>query len=124
MAAPKLRKMISFENLDPKLQEVLKEKYPNGFLGHTTRIETPKETVNVVNLETKDTIYMVKVKLVDKKRKADDDDDDDNDGVDLIPDSGPGMDGDKDEFGDDEEEDNYGDEPVEEGSDDDDDDDN
>lgn len=114
----KARKMISFENLDPKLQEVLKEKYPNGFMGHTQRIETPKETVNVVQFETKDTIYMVKVKLQEKKRRDDDDDDDD---ADLgIPDVVPGLDGEKDEFGDDEEEDSYGDEPVDEGGDDDD----
>lgn len=113
----KARKMISFENLEPKLQEVLKEKYPNGFVGHTQRIETPKETVNVVQFETKDTIYMVKVKLQEKKRKDDDDDDDD---VDLIPDVVPGLDDDKDEFGDDEEEDSYGDEPIDEGGDDDD----
>jgi len=117
----KSRKMISFENLEPKLQEILKEKYPNGFTGHTQRIDTPKETVNVVHFETKDTIYMVKVKLHDKKRREDDDDEED------VPDLGipeVALDGDKDEFGDEEEEDNYGDEPVEEGEGDDDDDDN
>jgi hypothetical protein len=109
----KQRKMISFENLEPKLQEVLKEKYPNGFVGHTQRIETPKETVNVVQFEPKDTIYMVKVKLQEKKRKDDDDDDEE---ADLIPDVAPGLDDDKDEFGDEEEEDGYGDEPVDEAS--------
>ena len=109
----KQRKMISFENLEPKLQEVLKEKYPNGFVGHTQRIETPKETVNVVQFETKDTIYMVKVKLTEKKRKDDDDDDDESE---MIPEVVPGLDGDKDEFGQEEEDDSYGDEPVEEPS--------
>ena len=116
MAAPKQKKMISFENLDKKLQEVLKEKYPNGFAGHTQRIDTPKETLNVVTLETKDTIYMVKIKLTDKKRRDDDDDEDEMSDL-GIPEVA--MDGDKDEFNDDDDgDDSYGDEPVDEGDDD------
>lgn len=114
----KAKKMISFENLDKKLQQVLLEKYPNGFNGHTQRIDTPKETLNVVTLETKDTIYMVKIKLQDKKRREDDEEEEEV--ADLGIPEVAGMDDDKDEFNDNEEEDNYGDEPVEEGGDDDD----
>lgn len=115
----KQRKMISLENLAPELQDLLKSKYPNGFAGHTTKIDTPKETVNVVNLETSDTIYLVKVKLdVKKSKHIDDDDDDDDDSFDI----GEGIGGDKDDFGsdDDDDDDSYDDAPEDDGGDDDD----
>lgn len=122
----KQKKMISFENLPVEIQEMMKKKYPNGFNGHTHRVETPKETFNVVNFETSDAFYMVKVKLVDKKSKAADDDDDESFADDefSVPDAGgTGLDEDKDEFGNDEEEDNYGDKPEDAADDGDDDDD-
>lgn len=109
--------MISFENLPSELQEMLKKKYPNGFAGHTQRIDTPKESLNVVNLETPDVFYMVKVRVVDKKGKNVDDDDDENFADDefSVPDTGEdGLEEDKSEFGNDEEEDNYGDKPEDE----------
>ena len=122
----KQKKMISFENLPAEIQEMMKKKYPNGFIGHTHKVATPKETFNVVNFDTTDVYYMVKVKLVDKKAKANDDDDDESFADDefSVPDTGGGgLEEDKDEFGNDEEEDNYGDKPEEGGDDDDDDDD-
>lgn len=112
----KLRKIISFENLSPELQQLLKEKYPNGFAGHTQRIETPKkETLSVIRLETSDAILMVKVKVEEKKARAIDDDDDDAPTDDFVTADAPDIDDAKDEFGsDDEEDDDYGDEPIEE----------
>jgi hypothetical protein len=117
----KQRKIISFENLSPELQQLLKDKYPNGFAGHTQRIETPKkESLNVIRLETADAILMVKVKVEEKKARPLDDDEDDV-AEDFVPDT-PAIDDAKDEFGnDDEEEDDYGDEPIDEDDDDEDD---
>lgn len=116
----KQRKMISLENLAPELQDLLKSKYPNGFLGHTTKIDTPKETVNVVNLETSDTVYLVKVKLDIKKSKHVDDDDDDDD---FVPEEG-GIGSEKDEFDSDDsdDDDSYDDKADDDGGEDDDDD--
>lgn len=119
----KKKRIISQENLEPKILEMFQKKYPNGYTGFVQNILSPKgETLHVVPLETEDSIFLVKVKITLKKSREDDDDDDFGDD---IPESGDGLDGDKDEFGgNDDEEDNYGDKPEEPGDDDDDDDDN
>lgn len=118
----KKKSIISYEKLSPELQKALKAAYPNGFAGHVQKLQTPKETFNVVNLETKDAIYMVKVKVQEKKSKSVEDDDDDDFTPDdfNVPDTGGGFDGEKDEFGsDDEEEEEYDKPDVDEGDDDD-----
>jgi hypothetical protein len=113
----KKKKIISYENLDPQLQVALRKKYPAGYAGHVQKLQTPKETFTVVPLETKDALYMVKVKYVEKKAKSVDDEEEEFFGDDefTVPDAGgsTGFDGEKDEFGDEEEEDNYGDKPEE-----------
>lgn len=110
----KKKRIISQENLEPKVLEMFLKKYPNGFTGFVQNITSPKgENLHVVPLETDDSIFLVKVKLAVKKTR--DDDDDDDDFADDIPEAGDGIDGDKDEFGSgDDEEDNYGDGPAEE----------
>jgi hypothetical protein len=110
----KKKRIISQENLDPKVLEMFQKKYPNGFTGFV-----PKgENLHVVPLETDDSIFLVKVKVVVKKTREDEDEEDFGDD---IPEAGDGLDGDKDEFGaGDEEEDNYGDEPVDDAGEDDD----
>ncbi len=116
----KKRKIISFENLSPELQEAMRKRYPSGFHGHTQRIDTPKETLTVVSFETDDSIYMVKVKLTDKKSKAVDEEDEEFFGDDefSVPDSSAsgGFEKEKEEFGDEDEDDDYGDKPDEDGN--------
>ncbi len=109
----KAKKIISFENLPANLQAELKKKYPNGYAGHVQKLATPKETFNVVPLETADALYMVKVKYVEKNSKSMDDDDDEFFGDDdfSVPDTGGGFDGEKDEFGSDDEEETEYDKP-------------
>ena len=116
----KKRRIISYENLEPKVQELLHKKFPAGFVGHVQKIQSPKgETLNVVQLETADSIFMVKVKL-NMPKKAKSDDDDDEFFGDEVPEAGDGFDTDKEEFGaGDDEEDSYGDGPAEEYDDDD-----
>lgn len=115
----KKKRIISQENLEPKVLEMFQKKYPNGFIGFVQNITSPKgENLHVVPLETEDSIFLVKVKLVTKKTREDEDEEDFGDD---IPEAGDGLDGDKDEFGSgDEEEDNYGDGPAEEQGEDDD----
>jgi hypothetical protein len=115
----KKKRIISQENLDPKVLEMFQKKYPNGFTGFVQNITSPKgENLHVVPLETDDSIFLVKVKVVVKKTREDEDEEDFGDD---IPEAGDGLDGDKDEFGaGDEEEDNYGDEPVDDAGEDDD----
>ena len=121
----KKKKIISYENLEPGLQDALRKKYPSGYAAHVQKLQTPKETFTVVPLETKDALYMVKVKVTDKKSKSVDDEDDEFFEDDFsVPDTAAsGFDTEKDEFADDEEDDNYGDKP-EEGEEDEDDDEN
>lgn len=115
----KKKRIISQENLEPKILDMFQKKYPNGYTGFIQNITTPKgEMLHVVPLETEDSIFLVKVKVNVKKTR---DDDDDDDFTDEIPESGDGFDGDKDEFGNDEEEGSYGDGPAEEMGEDDDD---
>ena len=103
----KQRKIISFENLSPELRKDLIKAFPNGFAGKTEKIVTPKETLTVVRFETKDAIYMVKVKLSEKK-SVDDDDDDDFGGDDFgVPDAVGGKDDSFDSDDDDDEEEEY-----------------
>jgi hypothetical protein len=103
----KAKKIISFENLPANLQAELKKKYPNGYAGHVQKLATPKETFNVVPLETADALYMVKVKYVEKKSKSMDDDDDEFFGDDdfSVPDDEEETEYDKPEVDDEEDED-------------------
>lgn len=118
----KKRSIISYEKLSPELQAALRKQYPAGYAGHTQKIATPKETFTVVPLDTKDAIYLVKVKFVEKKAKSVDDEEDEGFGDDefSVPDTAAtGFDVEKDEFGaDDDTEDEY-DKPEEDGEEDD-----
>lgn len=118
----KKKSIISYENLSPELQKALKKAYPNGFAGHVEKLPTPKETFNVVKLETSEAIYMVKIKLTDKKSKSMDDDDDEYfEGDDFsVPDAGGGFDGEKDDFDSDDDEEEEYDQPDEDNGEDDD----
>jgi hypothetical protein len=115
----KKKRIISQENLEPKVLEMFLKKYPNGFTGFVQNITSPKgENLHVVPLETDDSIFLVKVKVVVKKTR---DDEDEEDFGDDIPEAGDGLDGDKDEFGGgEEEEDGYDDEPADDAGEDDD----
>ena len=58
----KKRVIKSLENLDPELKKLIKKKYPDGFEDHLIRLQTAKkEPLFVVNLETDDTMYLVKI---------------------------------------------------------------
>lgn len=109
----KKKRIISLENLEPKVLELFSKKYPAGYAGFVQNITSPKgESLHVVPLETEDSMFLVKVKISGKKSREEDDDDFVSD---EVPEAGDGFDGDKDEFsGNDEEEDNYGDGPAEE----------
>jgi hypothetical protein len=62
MAVAKKRVIKSLENLTEDLRELLKDQYPNGYDGNITRImNAKKEPIFVFSLETKDSIYLVKV---------------------------------------------------------------
>jgi len=109
----KKKRIISQENLEPKILEMFQKKYPNGYTGFIQNITSPKgEMLHVVPLETEDSVFLVKVKVNLKKAREDEDEEEFGDD---IPETGDGFDGDKDEFNNnDEEEDNYGDGPAEE----------
>jgi hypothetical protein len=120
----KKKRIISLENLEPKIKDALMKKYPSGFDPFIQKIQGIKgEELTVVTLETDDSIFMVKVKAnLKKAAREDDDDDDDDEAADDIPETSESF-GDDDEFGKDEEDDSgFKDEPVEEYDDDDDDD--
>jgi hypothetical protein len=62
MAVTKKRVIKSLENLSDDLRDLLKEQYPNGYEASITRITNAKrEPIFVFPLETKDSVYLVKV---------------------------------------------------------------
>ena len=80
------RIITSFEKLDEKQIELFKTQYPDGYSSHDIisfknlqGIET-----KAIQINTNDTIYLVKLneKLVNKIYNDDDDDDDDDDDFD------------------------------------------
>ncbi len=53
--------IVSYKSLSADLLELLKEKYPDGYVDYIQRFEKPNgETIFVVPLETADTVYMIK----------------------------------------------------------------
>ena len=62
MAVTKKRVIKSLENLSEDLRDLLKEQHPNGYEASITRITNAKrEPIFVFPLETKDSVYLVKV---------------------------------------------------------------
>ncbi len=60
--APKMRKIVSFNNLSLELQEELKHKYPYGFTEAMMRIDRgPGDFFYAVVLETEEVNYLVKI---------------------------------------------------------------
>jgi DNA-directed RNA polymerase subunit delta len=65
-----------FDKLPEELQEEFLTLYPNGFAGKIVSFLNIKgEKVSAVPFETEDTIFMVKVAVIDKSKGKDDDDD-------------------------------------------------
>jgi hypothetical protein len=67
--------VVSFRNLDPELQNVLKQRYPTGWGDDVIKVpRNESEVFYAVILETEDTNYLVKVDVKVDGRPKDDDD--------------------------------------------------
>jgi hypothetical protein len=79
----KKRVIKSLENLDIDLKKLVKKRYPDGFEDHLIRLQNAKkEPFFVVNLETEDTMYLVKIAVTKNNSGGydiDDEDDEDRD---------------------------------------------
>lgn len=67
--------IVSYNNLSNELKELLKETYPDGYQDYIKRTDRPgKDPIFTVNLETEDTVYMVKfdVKIDNSQVEMDD----------------------------------------------------
>lgn len=72
----KKRVVVSFENLSAELQEVLKKKYPYGFLDSVIKVNTATSHFYAVTMDTEDSSYLVKVNVkIDSKSEDVDNDD-------------------------------------------------
>ncbi len=69
----KRRVMTSYEKLSDELKALLKERYPDGFTDHMSRIDKPNgDFFYGVMLETEDSIYFVKISVkIDDKTQED-----------------------------------------------------
>lgn len=66
--------IVSYKSLSADLLELLKEKYPDGYVDYIQRFEKPNgETIFVVPLETADTVYMIKFDVKIDTTYTDDD---------------------------------------------------
>ncbi len=80
MVEQKKRRLISYEKLPKEVVEVFRSKYPQGIddvdESDILTVDTPKgETFQAVRLETDDSIYLIKVKTIEKSFVAIDDED-------------------------------------------------
>ncbi len=73
LSRSKKRAITSYENLAPELKELLKERYPDGYTDHMTRVDKPNgDFFYGVVLEMEDTIYFVKIPVkIDDKAQED-----------------------------------------------------
>lgn len=93
----KKRVVISYKNLTPELQELVKKKYPYGYTDSMIRIEkSPTDFFYAIMLETEDTSYLIKVDVkVDSNVEEEEDKDyydDDIKGAEDIADDSDGAD--------------------------------
>ncbi len=64
----KKRVIIDYKALEPKLVELLEATYPHGFTNQTIKFPNAKgEIITAVRMETKDTIYLVKLSAEQKQ---------------------------------------------------------
>lgn len=90
----KKKLVISYSNLSPELLDLVKKKYPTGYLNHVIKVTKPNnDFFYAITLDTEDTSYLIKVNVkIDTKPKDDDDDKDffsDSDDIGTSEDSFP-----------------------------------
>ncbi|WP_299272518.1 hypothetical protein [uncultured Psychroserpens sp.] len=90
-----IRKIVDYQKLNEKLLNLLIEKFPDGYSDKDIIAfrNAKNELIEAVEIETEDTIYLVKVgkRLVQAMEDFEDNgdnynDDDDDDDRDLVPD--------------------------------------
>ncbi|HOP03743.1 MAG TPA: hypothetical protein PL017_04120 [Tenuifilaceae bacterium] len=71
----KRKLVVNYKNLTPELIDLVKQKYPNGFLNHVIKVTKPNsEFFHAITLDTEDASYLIKVNVkIDTKPKDDDD---------------------------------------------------
>jgi len=74
----KKRLVISYNNLSPDLLDLVKKKYPSGFLNHVIKVTKPNnEFFYAITLDTDDSSYLIKVNVkIDSKAKDEDEEKD------------------------------------------------
>lgn len=90
----KKKLVISYNNLSPELLELVKKKYPAGYLNHVFKVTKPNnDFFYAITLDTEDSSYLIKVNVkIDTKPKDDDDEKDffgDSDDIGTSEDSFP-----------------------------------
>jgi hypothetical protein len=62
----KKRFLKDFDKLDAELKQQVEEAFPNGYSQHLESFTTPKgERIQALRFETEDTIYMIKMAVID-----------------------------------------------------------
>jgi len=74
----KKRLVISYNNLSPEVLELVKKKYPTGYLNSVIKVTKPNnDFFYAITLDTEDTSYLIKVNVkIDTKVKDEDDEKD------------------------------------------------
>ena len=70
----KKKLVISYKNLSPELIDLVKQKYPHGYLNHVIKVTKPNnEFFHAITLDTDDSSYLIKVNVkIDTKPKDED----------------------------------------------------
>jgi hypothetical protein len=74
----KKRLVISYNNLSPDVLELVKKKYPTGYLNSVIKVTKPNnDFFYAITLDTDDTSYLIKVNVkIDSKPKDEDEEKD------------------------------------------------
>ena len=74
----KKRLVISYNNLSPEVLELVKKKYPYGYLNSVIKVTKPNnDFFYAITLDTDDTSYLIKVNVkIDSKPKDEDEEKD------------------------------------------------
>jgi hypothetical protein len=76
MQGQRKKLIINYSNVTPELMELIRKKYPLGWVNHTIKVRTVGESFFfAITVDTDDTSYLIKVPVkVDTKNDKDDED--------------------------------------------------
>jgi hypothetical protein len=76
MQTERKKLIINYQNVSPELMEVIRKKYPLGWVNHTIKVKTGADSFFfAITVDTEEASYLIKVPVkIDNKSDKDDED--------------------------------------------------